>query len=93
MSINQTAIIREVFRLGGGLTVLACEGALTIDALAGRGARILVDGKDRQRIVVASERILLNQKLALSQRALETCDSVILTPEEVRNGRCELVLE
>ncbi len=91
--MGQELLIREVFRLGGGTTVLACEGTTTFDALAGRRARLVVDGQVRQSIVLANERSMLNQMARLNQRALETLDSVEVLPEEVQSGRCRLVLE
>lgn len=93
MSMGQELLIREVFRLGGGMTVLACEGATTFSTLTGRQARLVVDGQVRQRIVLANERSMLNQTTRLNQRALETLDSVEVLPEEVHTGRCRLVLE
>jgi hypothetical protein len=42
MSMGQELLIREVFRPGGGTTVLACEGAMTSEVLAGRRACLTV---------------------------------------------------
>lgn len=91
--MGRELLIREVFRLSSGATVLACEGPAAVDVVAGRRACLLVDGQIRQRIVLTSERTMINQTAALNQRALETLDSVEILPEEVQSRRCELVLE
>jgi hypothetical protein len=91
--MGQELLIREVFRLGGGTTVLACEGAMTSDVLAGRRACLMVDGLVRQSIVLSSERTMLNMTSRVNQRALETLDAVEVLPDEVQGGKCRLVLE
>jgi hypothetical protein len=93
MNMKHELLIREVFRLGDGTTVLACEGTSTFDTLAGREARLLVEGQIRQSIMLGNERRLLNQTTSLNQHALETFDSVDVLPEEVQAGQCWLVLD
>lgn len=92
MSMGQELLIREVFRLGGGTTVLACEGTTTFDTLKGQQVQLVVDGQVRQSIMLANERGMLNQATHLNQRALETLESMEISLEEVRGGRCRLVL-
>lgn len=88
----QELLIRDVFRLGG-TTVLACEGSLVSGVLAGQKAQLVVDGMVRQNVVLSSERTMLNQTQRLDQRAIETLDKVEVLADEVRSGRCRLVLE
>ena len=91
--MSQELLIREVFRLGGGTTVLACEGSVASEVLTGRRVRLVVDGQVRQSIVLTSERKMLNQTESLDQRAFETLDRVEVLPDEVQSGRCRLVLD
>ena len=91
--MGQELLIREVFRFGGGTTVLACEGPASSDVLTGRRARLVVNGLVRQNIVLSSERTMLNQTRRSNQRALETLDTVEVLPDEVQSGNCRLVLE
>ncbi len=91
--MGQELLIREVFRLSGGITVFACEGTAPLDALTGRQVQLVVDGQVRQSIVLTNERSLLNQTAHLNQHALETHDTVDIFPEEVQRGHCRFVFE
>lgn len=90
--MRQELLIREVFRLSSGTTVLACQGSAMGETIAGRHALLLVDGQVRQKIVLSNERTMRNQTTAIDQIALETLNSVELLQEEIQSGKCHLVM-
>lgn len=83
--------VREIFRLTNGLTVLACEGEIPVKSLGGCKCLLINDGRVRQEIVLAGERLMLNP--TSPHRALETSDTVELTMEEVKSGHWRLVCD
>lgn len=84
--------IRDVFRLGDGTTVLACEGP-TFGKLEGRNATLVMEGQVRQNVVLSGERVMQHSTQHANQRAFETRDTVELIAEDVRRGNWTLVLE
>jgi hypothetical protein len=86
-------IVHELFRLAGGITILACEGDASTESLTGHTASLVADGIIRQEILLVGERLMLNQTANQRQRAVETLDSLDLSPEEARSGRWRLILD
>ena len=85
--MNVEFVIRDLFRLVSGTTVLACDGVSSGDLLlSGRKAELLLDGRHHQTIVLLGERQLLKQSSPDGQRAIETDDDVRLSPEDARSG-------
>jgi hypothetical protein len=91
--MTNALLIREVFRLTDGITVLACEGFDSLEFPANCLISSIVDGDVRQSILLTGERLMLNQSAQHGQRAVETRDAVNLTAEEARSGRWRLVCE
>jgi hypothetical protein len=87
-------LIREIFRLADGVTVLACEGDLSDLTIKGC-VSLLVDsnGLARQQVRLIGERAMLSPSKGLGLHALETVTDVDLTLEEARNGRWRLVID
>ena len=84
-------IITNVFRLADGVTVIACAGASSIGSIEGRIATLVADGAERQRLVLAGERRMLNQARE-GERAIETRDDLLITQEEAQSRSFKLVL-
>ena len=84
--------IRDVFRLGDGTTVLACEGPAS-GKLEGRNAALVMEGQVRQHVVLSGERTMRHPTQHANQRAVETRDPVELIAEDVRSGNWTLVLD
>lgn len=84
-------VVRDIFRLANGLTVLAFEGGASVESLEGNKCLLVNDGQVRQKIAIAREHFMLNKKS--HHRALETNDSVDLTSEEAQSGYWRLVCE
>jgi hypothetical protein len=86
-------LVREIFKLSGGITVLACDGVVPPDGVAGKRASLVSGGIVRQELLLLSERQMLNQSAKQEQRAIETMETVSLTPEEARSGLWKLSWE
>ncbi len=84
-------LVREVFRLSGGITVLACEGTVQADEMAGARVSLTSEGVIRQKLLLSGERMILNRQNNQNTTAIETRDAVNLTPEEARSGLWKLV--
>lgn len=91
--MKQGMQIREVFRLGNGITVLACECNNPAEQVAGRQGLVIAAGHAPQHIRLIGERASLNQSARSDEWALETADAVNLTSDEARSGEWRLVLE
>jgi hypothetical protein len=79
-------LIREMFRVASGVTVFACEGILPADGVAGKKVSLVSGQNVPQEILLLGDRHLLNPSANQSQIALETQDTVNLTPGEARSG-------
>jgi hypothetical protein len=86
-------LVRDIFKLSGGITVLACDGVVSPDGVAGKRASLVSGGIVRQELLLLSERQMLNQSAKQEQRAIETKETVSLTPEEARSGLWKLAWE
>lgn len=69
-------VIRDLFKLSGGVTVFACEGENDTSASIGGAATILAGEVVRQSIFLIGEREMLNQSLPKTFKAIETRDKV-----------------
>ena len=85
-------VIKNVFRCDGDVIVLACQASGDVGAIRGRAADIFVDGVLRQRVVLAGERHMLNQKAHKFDNAIEIREDVAITMEEALSGNCTLIL-
>lgn len=86
-------LVREVFNLASGVTILACEGVLPTDGVAGKRVSLVSGGVVRQELLLLGERQMHNQSASQNQKAIETKDAVNLTPEEARSGQWTLAWE
>ena len=86
-------VVREVFRLGSGITVLACEGASEVVIRPGARATLVGGGSVRQSLSILGEQKMLNASAPRTHRAIETGDTIQLAAEEARSGTWLLVLE
>ena len=87
-------LIREIFRLADGNTVLACEAESSNESLIGRKALLVAETGDiRQEINLMGERSMLNQTARPGLRALETQDAINLTSTEAQSGQWRLICE
>lgn len=82
-------MVKNLFRLSDGITVIACSGGRGDGVLAGRIATLAVDGEMRQKFLVEGERRMLNQTKE-GERAIETRDDILLTQDEAQSGRFTL---
>ncbi len=85
-------VVRDLFKLSDGKTVLACEGADTEATFAGRSAKLMASDKVRQTIVLTGRRQMLNQSVGQRHAAFETREMVNLSAEEVKSGLWSLVI-
>lgn len=83
--------IREKFELSHGITVLACAGYDPNFSVIGKKFSLVLGAEVRQTLTISGERKMLNQKSNLDQRAFETSDVVMLSPEEARSGEWQLI--
>lgn len=87
-------VIRDLFKLSGDVTVLACEGEGDgLSVLIGRIGKIQNDGGLRQAISFSGERKMRNQTRPKSVRAFETLEKVQLTVEEAQSGAWTLSID
>ena len=86
-------LVREIFNLSNGVTVLSCEGAVPTDRVAGKKASLVSRGVVRQELLLLGERQIHKQSANRNQKAIETKSVVTLTPEEARSGLWKLVWE
>lgn len=86
-------LVRDLFRLSSGTTVLACEGESSTEAITGRTGKLLRDNEVRQSITLVGERQMLNQLLPRSHHAVETSDNVNMSDEEARSGLWKLLID
>jgi hypothetical protein len=91
--MTRELLIRDVFRLSNGTTVIACEGGADRDVVAGCKVSLVINGKVRQTIVLKGEQRMLNQRAHRNQRALETEDVVEITEAEARSEVSKIVFE
>jgi hypothetical protein len=86
--MSSSITIRDMFKLGGGMTVLACDRYNTDISWENRFVDIVSDEGDvRQRVKIIGEREMLKQTEKLDQIALDTTDDVMLDGNEARNGK------
>jgi len=79
--------IRNIFKLSGGETVIACDGPVDNMTWTGRTVKLIdQDGGVRQDIILTGLRSMLNQSRHTDQIALETTTAVELTAEEAVSG-------
>lgn len=84
--------VRDVFKLSGGMTVLACDRP-TVDQ-AWRHKRVelrSVHGETRGNFVLVGERRMLGSAVNPTLLAIETTDNVDLSAEEARTGNWRLI--
>lgn len=86
-------VVRDLFKLSSGTTVLACEGSADGVALSGRIGKLLDRGQVRQSVVLIGERQMLNQATPSALLAIETHDVVNLSADEARSGHWTLLIE
>lgn len=86
-------VVRDVFRLGAGTIVLACEGRSDVHISPGSRAKLVRDDRVLQSFSILGERRMLKASMPPSHRALETRDPVELSAEEARSGAWRLVLD
>jgi hypothetical protein len=82
--------VTNIFHLSHGVTVIACEPAVGLAKVGGRTAVLEQNGVVRQRLFVSGERSLLNSKIHTAERALETPDKVLMSPEEAQSKTFKL---
>lgn len=83
--------IQEKFEFSGGITILACTGCDVKYEVIGKRFNLVFGEEVRQTLTLSGERKMLNQKCNLGQRAFETNDVVLLSPEEARSGEWQLI--
>ncbi len=86
-------VVREVFRLSTGTTVLACEGGSDRKITSGSQATLICGEEVRQALSILGEQRMLNPSVPRPHRALETNDAVALSTEEARSGAWRLVIQ
>jgi hypothetical protein len=86
-------VVRDIFRLGTGTTVLACEGASAASIPAASRASLVGKGQVRQSLSILGERAMLNASAPASLKAIETRDAINLSTEEARSGAWRLIFE
>jgi hypothetical protein len=86
-------MIREMFKISGGVTVLACDQPPAAEVLAQRAARIESEsGEVRQQIKLLGVRTMSGPAVRPDLVAIDTRDSVELTVEEARSGKWRLIV-
>lgn len=83
--------IQEKFELSDGVTILACAGCDAKHDVVGRRFNLVFRDEVRQTLTISGERKMLNQQSAFNQRAFETTDVVLLSKEEARSGKWQLI--
>lgn len=91
--MHKEFLIRNLFRLSGGTTVLACEGKNSSVPFVGRKAKLVSGNEVRQSIMLTGERQMLNGALPQSHKVIETFDTVNLSFEEAQSGMCRLLVD
>lgn len=91
--MNSTFAIKDLFKLRGGLTVLACEGDADLRVVAGHTGTLRNHGEVRQSLSFSGERAMLNQLRAKTSRAFETLEEVHLSAEEAQSGAWVLCID
>jgi hypothetical protein len=83
--------IHNLFLLGGGMTVIACDKPHNDQTWSHRTVNIVSsDGKKRQELVIRGSRSMLRQDANHDQIAIETEMPVQLSVEEAQSG-CWLI--
>lgn len=91
--MGSSIIIRDMFKIGSGITVLACERHETDISWKNRVVDIVfIDGSVRQSIKIIGEREILKKTENLDKIALDTNDDIILSGNEARSGQWMLRL-
>lgn len=85
-------VIKNVFRLSNGISVIACEGRFT-SLLEGHRAKLMVGNNIRQIIALIGSREIINWTEHKNQSAIETYDSILLTVEEAQSGQWSIVID
>lgn len=78
--------IKNLFKLYGNTTVIACEAQDDFPIVAGCIGMLMHDGNPRQKVIISGERKMLNQNSHTSVRAFETLGDVQLSIEEATSG-------
>lgn len=86
-------VVRDLFKLPGNVTVLACEGESDLSSFVGRTGQLTKGGEFLQSIPLSGERKMLNQARPKSFRAVETLANVRLSVEEAQSGTWVLTLD
>ena len=83
----------DIFNLSNGVTILACETTTDID-WENKIVSIhsSVDSRN-QTIRLIGRRKLLNQSIANETIALETCDRLLFSSQDAKNGVLTLTIE
>ena len=85
-------VVRDLFKLAGDVTVLACEGESDLSSFVGRTGQLTNGGELLQSIRLSGERRMLNQARPKSFRAFETLENVRLSVDEAQSGTWVLTL-
>lgn len=94
LEMTSTFIITNLFKLPGGLTVLACEGQdSTTPIKPGALATILGGQATLHAIRLSGERTMLNQERPRLLRAFETVENVPLTVEQAQSGQWMIAID
>jgi hypothetical protein len=91
--MNSTFAIKDLFKLRGGLTVLACEGDGDLRTVKGHTGTLMNRGEVRQSFNFSGERTMLNPTRARTSRAFETLEEVHLSAEEAKSGAWTLRID
>jgi hypothetical protein len=86
-------VVRNIFKLSGDVTVLACEGDGGPTTFVAFTGKLLNGGELRQSISFCGEKKMLNQTRPNSFRAFETIESVQLSIEEAQSGKWVLTID
>lgn len=86
-------VVRDLFKLAGNVTVLACEGEGDLSSINGRTGWITNGEELPQKIRLSGEREMLKQARPKSFRAFETLESVQLSIKEAQSGKWILTLD
>jgi hypothetical protein len=84
-------LVREIFRLSKGITVLACEGTAQPSEMVGKQVSLTSEGVVRQKLLLLGERRMLKRQGDQNTMAIETKDVVDLISEEAKSGLWKLV--
>lgn len=91
--MNSIFAIKDLFKLQGGLTVLACEGGGDLRIVAGHTGTLMNHGEVRQSFSFSGERNMLNQTQAKDSRAFETHAELHLSADEAKSGAWTLCID